>query len=354
MRVGVHMSGVDGFGEVVTGAMVACAIEPQAGEGGLDDGHTHERACLNCGAPLAGPYCAACGQKAHLHRSLRAFGGDMIAGLFNFEGKIWRTLPMLAWCPGDLTRRYVDGERARYISPIALYLFSVFAMFAVLNLNGGIGPSSEGVKSGVGFAIEEETKALVRIEAQRKAAAERGENTAALDRGITKKKEEITDLQKVRTGGVVETDVLEEGEAPDWVRTVVANAQADPEMAVFKIQDAASKYSWALIPLSLPFMWMLFPLRRNVHLYDHAVFVTYSLSFMMGLAIIGGVLVAAGYSGVAGFLFFVPPFHMFRQLKGAYGLSRWSALFRTTLLLLFSFIVLAMFAAMMVALGLFE
>ena len=25
-----------------------------------------------------------------------------------------------------LTRRYVDGERARFISPIALYLFSVF------------------------------------------------------------------------------------------------------------------------------------------------------------------------------------------------------------------------------------
>ena len=348
------MSGVDGFGDVVTGAMVARAVEPQAGEADRDDGHTHERSCLNCGAPLAGPYCAACGQKAHLHRSLRAFGGDMIAGLFNLEGKIWRTLPMLAWCPGDLTRRYVEVERARYISPVALYLFSVFAMFAVLNFNGGMSPSANGVKAGVDIAEADEREALIRLEERRKAAAESGKETATLDRAIAEKKDDLATLERVRTGKVVETDGLEEGEAPAWVRTVVENAQADPEMAVFKVQDAASKYSWALIPLSLPFMWLLFPFRRQVHLYDHAVFVTYSLSFMMGLAIVGGLLVAAGYSAVAGFLFFVPPFHIYRQLKGAYSLSRLSALWRTIVLLIFSFIVLVMFAAMMVALGLFE
>ena len=61
---------------------------------------------------------------------------DFVQGLFNFEGKIWRTLPMLAWCPGLMTRRYIAGERARFISPVALYLFTVFAMFAVLNLTG--------------------------------------------------------------------------------------------------------------------------------------------------------------------------------------------------------------------------
>ena len=348
------MTGADGFGEVVTGAMVARAVEPQAGEAGPDDGHTHERACLNCGAPLVGPYCAACGQKAHLHRSLRAFGGDFVQGLFNIEGKIWRTLPMLAWCPGDLTRRYVEGERARYISPIALYLFSVFAMFAVLNFNGGISPSSEGVKAGVSTAIEEEKNDLVKLEADRKAAVAKGQQTTTLDNRIFKKKKDIAELERVRSGGVIEGGGLEEEDAPAWVRNMVENAQADPEMAVFKVQDAASKYSWALIPLSIPFMWLLFPFRRKYHLYDHAVFVTYSLSFMMGLAIIGGLLVAAGYSGWAGILFFVPPFHIYRQLKGAYSLSRLSALWRTVVLLIFAFIVLGLFAAMMVAMGLFE
>ena len=52
--------------------------------------------------------------------------------MFHFEGKIWRTLPMLAFQPGELTRRYIAGERARFVSPLALFLFSVFLMFAVV------------------------------------------------------------------------------------------------------------------------------------------------------------------------------------------------------------------------------
>ena len=82
-----------------------------------------------------------------------------------------------------------------------------------------------------------------------------------------------------------------------------------------KVQDAASKYSWLLIPLSVPFMWLLFPFRRRFNTYDHTVFVTYSLSFMMMLVIVGGLLVAVGLSTLASLLFFVPPFHMYRHLK---------------------------------------
>ena len=34
-------------------------------------------------------------------------------GVLHFEGKIWHTLPLLAWRPGELTRRYIDGQRAQ-------------------------------------------------------------------------------------------------------------------------------------------------------------------------------------------------------------------------------------------------
>src|SRR5579859_1867166 len=144
------MDGIEAIGDVVTGGLLASAVEPQTGN---SDGHTHEKRCLNCGAPLRGPYCSACGQKAHVHRSVRAFLQDFIQGLFNFEGKIWRTLPMLAWRPGEMTRRYIAGERARFISPVALYLFTVFAMFAVLNFTGalnthGAKTMQEGLKTG--------------------------------------------------------------------------------------------------------------------------------------------------------------------------------------------------------------
>ena len=38
-----------------------------------------------------------CGQAAHIHKTLGAFFNDLLHGVFHFEGKIWRTLPLLAW-----------------------------------------------------------------------------------------------------------------------------------------------------------------------------------------------------------------------------------------------------------------
>ncbi|HWJ58463.1 MAG TPA: DUF3667 domain-containing protein [Sphingomicrobium sp.] len=341
------MNELDGIGGVVTGGLLAQALEPDTGE---IDGRREGR-CLNCGTPLSGPYCSECGQRAVLHRSLLSFLQDFVQGIYNFEGKIWRTLPMLAWCPGDLTRRYIHGERARYVSPVALYLFSVFAMFAVLNFNGSIGPQAGSVKDQVETAAKEERADLTRLEAERKRIVARGGNIAAIDKRIAGKKKDLVQLQKVQSGEMIQMEGLDEGEAPRWVRNAVERAQKNPELAIYNVQDAASKYSWLLIPISVPFLWLLFPLNRRYHLYDHTIFVTYSLSFMMMLVILGGLLIAVGMTGLASVLFFLPPVHMYRQLKGAYGLSRWGALLRTFALLTFALIAGLLFFATMVAIG---
>ena len=348
------MGEFEAIGEAVTGGLLARAVEPNAGEAGAD-GHTHEQNCLNCGKRLAGPYCSDCGQKAHVHRSLRAFMGDFVAGLVNFEGKFWRTLPMLAWQPGEMTRRYIAGERARFISPIALYLFTVFAMFAVLNFNGTFSSDSEvkvgqSARDGINAEIAAEQKTVARLEAQRKTAGIDAKELARIDRKIANKKAEVAAAQKVLTGqSLVVADVGDE--TPDWIRPFVENARDNPEAVSLKVQEAASKYSWLLIPISVPFLWLLFPFSRRYRLYDHSVFVTYSLSFMMILVIAAGLLVAIGASGFAAFLFFVPPFHMYRQLKGAYQLGRFSAVLRTMALVSFAFAAAGMFAAATVAIS---
>jgi hypothetical protein len=344
------MGELEGIGEIVTGSLLARAVEPNAGEPGAD-GHTHERNCLNCGCKLVGDFCHCCGQKAHVHRSLRAFAGDLVASLLNFEGKFWRTLPMLAWRPGEMTRRYVAGERARYISPVALYLFTVFAMFAVLNLTGALGGTigGEGVQRGLQSEIAAGEAKLAKLETERQAAAAAGKDLARLDQSIAARREDIAKTRKVLSGEAFTSGEIDE-DTPAWVRPLVKQATQNPELLATKIQDAASKYSWLLIPLSVPFLWLLFPLRRRM-LYDHTVFVTYSLSFMMMLAIAGGLLVAAGWTPVAGFLFFVPPFHMYRHLKGAYGLGRFSALVRTLALVTFALIAGTLFMLTAVAIG---
>ena len=336
-------------GDLVTGGVLARAVEPDAGEVG-PDGHTHEKNCLNCGKPLMGPYCAACGQKAHVHRSLRGFLFDFVQGLYNFEGKIWRTLPMLAWCPGEMTHRYIAGERARFISPVALYLFTVFAMFAVLNFTGTFNPDAESFKVDLKEEIAADQRALVKLEAERKDPATAKARLADLDRRIARRKEDIAESQRIVAGGPMIQGELDP-DTPGWVRPFVEDVQENPALMSLKIQEAASKYSWLLIPISVPFLWLLFPLRRKHNLYDHTVFVTYSLSFMMMLVIIGGLLVAAGSPGLASLLFFVPPFHMYRHLKGAYQLGRFSALMRTFALVTFSFVAAGLFLAATVAIG---
>ncbi len=342
------MGEFEAIGDAVTGGLLARAVEPDAGDAS-SRGHTHEQSCLNCGTPLIGPFCSTCGQKAHVHRSVRAFFQDFLQNLFNFEGKIWRTLPMLAWHPGEMTRRYIAGERARFISPIALYLFTVFAMFAVLNLTGTFGGHGKNFRDGLRTDIAESQAKLTKLQADRAAAAAAGKDVAEIDRKIANRKEDIADNEKVLTGHAFSGTA--DDETPSWIRPFVENALNNPDVTSMKVQDAASKYSWLLIPFSVPFMWLLFPFRRRYNTYDHTVFVTYSLSFMMLLVVAGGLLVAAGMPGMASLLFFVPPVHMYRHLKQTYQLGRFSAVMRTMALLTFAFIAAGLFLAAAVAIG---
>jgi hypothetical protein len=348
MGGGMRMGEFEAIGDVVTGSVLARAVEPEAG----DSGHTHEKACLNCGTPLSGPFCAACGQKAHVHRSLRGFLTDMVQGLFNFDGKLWRTLPMLAWRPGELTRRYIAGERARFISPVALYLFTVFAMFAVFNLNGGFGDMPTSAKEEIQKEIRLSQEKLTRLEQQRAEIKDPSETKAKLDEKISDLKSDIKGMENAQRGEFKNAAVETSEDLPDWMDDTIGEAAEDPKLAAYKVQDAASKFSWLLIPLSVPFLWLLFPFSRKYRLYDHTVFVTYSLSFMMMLVIAAGALVAVGSTALASFLFFVPPFHMYRQLKGAYQLGRFSAILRTIALTTFAFIAAGLFVAAAFAIGL--
>ncbi len=54
---------------------------------------------------------------------------EFLNGLWHLDTKTWRTLPMVIFRPGTLTRNYVFGKRARYLSPLTMFLFAIFLMF---------------------------------------------------------------------------------------------------------------------------------------------------------------------------------------------------------------------------------
>ena len=375
------MGEFEAVGDAVTGGLVGRAVEPTAGE--PSDGHTHEKTCLNCGCELVGDFCHCCGQRAHVHRTLMAFWHDLAHGVLHLDGKIWSTLPLLALRPGELTRRYVDGERAKFVSPMALFLFSVFLMFAVLSLvGGGIRESSQTTVVADPARAQSElervrdtTKVeLTRLQEQRDRLAAAGQPTASLDSNIREKQAEVAIEERLTRGFVPERDAVATVNATrsangeltfasgskqidDWFNAAYKKAKQNPNLLLYKLQSNAYKFSWLLIPISIPLVWLLFlhrrRYRREFTAYDHTVFVTYSIAFMSLGAIALSLLDWAGLPSIlfALAIVIIPPLHMYRQLKGAYGLSRWSAIWRTFVLIMFAFMAIALFFSMLLAVG---
>lgn len=351
--------------DIITGAAVARTAEPDAGEGKDQSDN-----CLNCGTALIGPHCHACGQKARAHRTLSAFGHDILHSVLHFDGKIWRTLPMLFWKPGELTRRYVHGERAKFVSPLAMFLFTVFLTFAAFNwmshgdknvVNPGAGAEKAQVTTPEFVAEQQKLRdEIAKLENDLVAARKAGKPTQALEQELKSQQLGLKLMGTAATTfgseendfeGYRFTDLDFPGAA--YLNTAVETAKKNPQLLFYKMQSNAYKFSWALIPISVPFVWLLFFWRRQFKMFDHAVFVTYSLTFMMLLGLICAIFISFGPTEAIGglLLSFYPPIHMYRQLHQAYQTSRFGAFWRMCLLSVFAMTALTLFAVLVVAIG---
>jgi hypothetical protein len=98
-------------------------------------------ACLNCGAELAGAFCSACGQRAiPAYPTVREMAGDAWEELSGYDGRFARTVRLLLRHPGALTREVLEGRRARYISPVRLYLVASVAYFLIAAASPNVTP----------------------------------------------------------------------------------------------------------------------------------------------------------------------------------------------------------------------
>ncbi|WP_293828804.1 DUF3667 domain-containing protein [uncultured Brevundimonas sp.] len=369
---------IEGAGGVVTGGLIAGAIEKSTGKAG----EVHHGVCADCGAPASGNFCAACGQPTHVHRTLLHLGEELLHGVMHFDGRIWRTLPLLVLNPGRLTREWVQGRRTRYVSPLAIFLFTLFVMFFALSF----APHKEAPTVQPGEIAQQRAA----VEAAQKAVDElRAENTQpqaihVAQMVVDQRRDELAKLEKevlegradglkpgswqaslkdMATGdaqdgqphakaSVMGQEVKAEG---DGLGAVIAKKLQNPDLALYKLQQTLYKFAFLLVPLSIPFVALLFLWKRGFTLYDHGVFVLYSLTFMALLLML--MVVSASVSGWLGGIviplgLLAVPVHMFAQMKGAYSLRVFSALWRTLALLLFCNVVIALFVTAIIYLGL--
>lgn len=433
--------------------------------------------CANCGAQTVGAYCHACGQPAHVHRTLGHMIEEFIHGIWHFDSKAWRTLPYLVFRPGTLTRDYVYGKRARFISPLALFLFSIFLMFFAFSLidvppiSAPAGRTIAQARAEQGQLEQElaaartasseaqtrldkadELEAQARLTsdgtqleaALREVAAARiafteaqqsensaqkrlGDVQAQLDksaRNFAVLKSARADLgqritaaegagEGVRAAGLrtalTKVDsalaAIESGEAPiasagepgvsikgedvnvnlglaqvktqssimeeikraeaagkinvhtgnkNWDKKIHEKL-ANPELGLYKIQNTAYKFSFLLVPISLPFVWLIFAWKRGITLFDHTVFILYSLTAtsLLSILLLGINTLPWNMEDVSAALVFIGGgLHIFFHVKGAYALGWFGAAWRAVYLMFTSVFCVIIFVAIIVILGL--
>ncbi|WP_271164620.1 DUF3667 domain-containing protein [Brevundimonas intermedia] len=374
---------IEGAGGAITGGLIAGAIEKPTGHAG-EAGHG---LCSDCGAPTSGNFCSNCGQPTHVHRTLLHLGEELLHGVMHFDARVWRTLPLLAFNPGRLTREWVEGKRTRYVSPLAIFLFTLFVMFFALSFmpqheapvvlaqdiqeqrqelveaekalaevraDAATDPSGMarvGIEGGQALVVQKRAE-LARLETEQREGRADGLKPGSWQASI----KDIASGEKSSGGSTKLTIMGKEAdkEGHGFGATVLKKLQ-NPDLAVYKLQQTMYKFAFLLVPFSIPFLALLFLWRRGFTLYDHGVFVLYSLTFMalllMAMVLAGTINSALG-GWVSGLGLLAMPVHVFAQLKGAYSLSIFSALWRTILLLFFCNIVVVLFVMSILYLGL--
>ncbi len=134
----------------------------------------HPATCLNCGASLTGPFCPECGQRdIPPYPSLRELFMDAVSEFSGWDGRVATTLQALLRRPGLLTHEFLEGRRARYISPLRLYLTAslVYFVLAASAPDVRLGPG-KGQGLQVGVTTTADNHAVSRPERVAKAARE--------------------------------------------------------------------------------------------------------------------------------------------------------------------------------------
>ena len=271
---------------------------------------------------------------------------------------------------------------------MALFLFTVFLMFAVFSFTGGALLVDSGVddgaaavtgnfKAGNQAAIEATDQKIAALREQLEAPDLSPDKRAALAGQIAELESARGVMEALGVGDWARLAAIEQQQRQKTIENAAGEpAQSsninlgwpaldrklneglkqvkdNPSLLIYKLKTNGYKFSWALIPMSIPFLWLLFFWRRDIHLYDHAVFVTYSITFMMQLLILSSLVAAAGASASIweSALVFIPPIHMYKQLRGAYGLSRFGACVRLFFLLIVTTLVLTLFTLMLLFIG---
>lgn len=313
-----------------------------ASAGGLSPGGRADlsgQPCRNCGESVEQRHCPRCGQlAASYHRPFFALIAESISDSMALDGRVARTLPLLLFRPGVLTKRYVSGRRARYVPPFRLFLLSsllfYFVSFAFLEQADWlrIGASLDRAPT---LSIEERSE-LEELGILRKNAA----RTPAAPADVTA--QENSQNQTEQLGAIERPVPAVENEAEEHIRRVTQN----PRLFLATVKTWAPRLSLLFVPLTMLVLALMYFWRRRVYVYDHAIHALHlhSWIYLVATSAIGlGAFIGAGEAALVFLL--ILPVYVFFSLRAAYGSGIVSSLARTLLLGLFWWVAMVVLVA---------
>ena len=252
--------------------------------------------CLNCGTTFSGQYCGKCGQRAHSRLiSIWELIRDAFGDLFELDSRLWQTLLPLVIHPGQLTRDYLLGRRARFMPPFRTYLVLSVVFFLVAFFD----PREE-----LGLLFEPRAESTEQ-------AAESDQNAAEIREGVLQELAEqdiIVDDEALPEGPQDEDDGgsvnlkftdgesdfdcdisdIESADIPQWLsrrvtperlQVMCERVRADDGRAlVDKLLDNVPAALFILLPLMALVLRVLYPLSKRYYV-EHLLFVVHYHAF---------------------------------------------------------------------------
>jgi hypothetical protein len=209
-------------------------------------------ACLNCQTPLTGPFCANCGQRdVPPYPSVRELAVDAFWELSGWDGRFASTVKALFRRPGMLTVEFLEGRRARYLSPLRLYLMASLAYFLVAATAPAVKTASgKTVFAGVHIGETAPKGPISRPERLGMAASDALKNQQTLS--VAEKEAAIKDIAK----------------APALLRPLLRRSIEDPTGYKRGLIEMMPRMLFALLPIFAAIVAMLYRGRKYPeHLY---------------------------------------------------------------------------------------
>lgn len=205
-------------------------------------------ACLNCGTSLTGPFCSQCGQRdVPPYPSVRELAVDAFWELSGWDGRFAATVRALVMKPGRLTLDFLEGRRARYISPLRLYLMASLIYFLASAAAPDV-KTADGKSTNIGLKVR--PSASTRAARVANAAGDAIANQEALSSG---------DRDSI---------MLAVNKAPPIMRPFFQKALLDPKGLKRSLAEAIPKMLFALLPVFAAIVALFYRKRKYPeHLY---------------------------------------------------------------------------------------